>query len=126
MIKKSNLAKITTSSIFLTFYGFVCPSISNAQNNQSVKIPYRADVNALSYIKDETKQLSLRLESVRKRLWISSGKAADAAIFLKGAQWAMRYETNPSPSDINLISTDLIRGRERIEELESGTEKWDN
>lgn len=124
MIKKRILAKITTGSIFLTFYGFVCPSISNAQNNQSVKIPYRADVNALSFIKDETKQLSLRMESVRKRLWISSGKAADAAIFLKGAQWAMRYETNPSPSDINLISTALIRGRERIEELESGTEKW--
>lgn len=48
----------------------------------------------------------------------------DAAVFPKGIQWALRYETELKPADVALIDKALGRGRQRVELLQAGKPAW--
>jgi pimeloyl-ACP methyl ester carboxylesterase len=45
----------------------------------------------------------LRAASLEKKAFAKIGLIADAEIFIKGAQWALRYETDGKPTDSKLI-----------------------
>jgi hypothetical protein len=49
---------------------------------------------------------------------------ADVGIFLKGVQWALRYETKLAPKDVALVKHALQRARQRVELLEMGRPTW--
>lgn len=55
---------------------------------------------------------------------INSDRLADAAIFHKAILWALRYETNLTLSDLDLVKRAAVRGRARLEALDSGTPAW--
>src|SRR5450759_291730 len=44
----------------------------------------------------------LRAASLEKKAFAKIGLIADAEIFVKGAQWALRYETDGKPTDSKL------------------------
>lgn len=54
---------------------------------------------------------------------IAADLKADADVFQKGIQWALRYD-KPTPADIVLIRKALARGLERTSNLEAGKKDW--
>jgi len=57
--------------------------------------------------------------SVRLDRW------ADVAVFAKGAEWAVRYESRFSPANRTLVLRALSRGRERAAALMAGEFPWE-
>jgi hypothetical protein len=49
---------------------------------------------------------------------------ADAAVFAKGIEWALRYDTEFSPADIALLENALARGQERVAAIAGGKPGW--
>jgi pimeloyl-ACP methyl ester carboxylesterase len=49
---------------------------------------------------------------------------ADAEAFYKGAVWALRYDTDLTAADVNLIRKFLARAEDRLEALEAGRRPW--
>lgn len=79
--------------------------------------------------------LGRRVDQVRERVGASGRTAArpalvsddlwaDAAIFVRGARWALDYEPSPTPADLRLIARGLDRCRERLTAIESGQMSW--
>jgi poly(3-hydroxybutyrate) depolymerase len=65
----------------------------------------------------------------RRARVIASGRVtpdlgADADLFLKGVEWALRYEPTLAPDAAALARKALGRARERIEALEAGKHPW--
>lgn len=50
--------------------------------------------------------------------------AVDLAIFHKGLAWALRYDTEFSSTDINLLQKAARRGQERANSLKAGKKPW--
>jgi pimeloyl-ACP methyl ester carboxylesterase len=50
---------------------------------------------------------------------------ADAEVFAKGLAWALRYDSEFTAADVQLLNKSLQRGRERIRALEAGKQPWD-
>src|SRR6185436_1251942 len=49
---------------------------------------------------------------------------ADATIFAKGLEWALRYDRQFSNADLNLIKGSIARGNERVARLLEGKPVW--
>ena len=49
---------------------------------------------------------------------------ADAAVFAKGVEWALRYEPKLEPADVALLKKALARGAERAAALAAGNPAW--
>lgn len=55
----------------------------------------------------------------------AADRFADAALFLKGAAWGLRYETDAATTeDVQLLQKSLRRAEERITALSSGEAPW--
>lgn len=50
--------------------------------------------------------------------------SADAAIFQKGLEWALQYDTEFKADDIALLRKALARGNERIDRIQAGKPTW--
>ena len=59
-----------------------------------------------------------------RTLTVDAQLQADAQIFLKGIQWALRYETKLEPNDVALIKQSLQRARQRVDALAAGKPVW--
>jgi len=74
------------------------------------------------------------LEGQRKELQKSLGglrpqskqDRADAAIYLKGVTWALRYDQAFSSKDMALLQRAIERGRKRVKWLAAGKTPWNN
>ena len=69
----------------------------------------------------ELRDLRERCERVR-----SGDLRADADLFLKGVEWALRYEPPPAPDSAALVRKGLDRARERLAALAAGKHPWTN
>ena len=49
---------------------------------------------------------------------------ADAGIYVKGIDWALRYDEKLTPEDLSLLKKALQRGNERAAALEAGKSPW--
>lgn len=49
---------------------------------------------------------------------------ADAAIFAKGLEWALRYDNEFTPADVSLLEKAVERSRQRCRELSQKTTPW--
>lgn len=54
----------------------------------------------------------------------SAAERADAAIFAKGLDWALRYDKDFSADDLALLRRAVLRGKERIQALAEGSQSW--
>jgi hypothetical protein len=77
---------------------------------------------------NERQQLERDLHAVQDRLAaLRPGKpdqVADAAVFAKGAAWALRFDPKLEPPDIALVRKALDRGRQRADALADGRAPW--
>jgi poly(3-hydroxybutyrate) depolymerase len=58
------------------------------------------------------------------RLRVTPDLGADAGLFLKGVEWALRDEATLAPEAAALVRQGIARGRERLEALEAGKHPW--
>src|SRR6185503_7348112 len=72
----------------------------------------------------ELRELRERLARLQPSDRVTPDLRADADLFLKGGEWALRYEGNLAPEAAALVRKGLDRGRERIEALEAGKHPW--
>ncbi len=49
---------------------------------------------------------------------------ADAAVYAKGVEWALRYERDFTPADIALLEKSLARGQERVTAIANHKPAW--
>src|SRR5579863_6185932 len=59
----------------------------------------------------------MRAASLERKEFVKVGLVADVEIFVKGAQWALRYETEGQPTDSKLIQTAVFRFINRLKFL---------
>ncbi len=64
------------------------------------------------------------LEVARGTGRAASDHLADAALFTKAVEWALRYEPNITPADLALIHHALDRGQQRAAALAAGSMPW--
>lgn len=76
----------------------------------------------------ERQNFNQALKSLQKSLGSLSNTSpadrADAAIFPKGLEWALRYDRTFSPRDLKLLNSAIARGKQRIDALASGKNTW--
>ncbi len=75
-------------------------------------------------IERELKRLRDRLAALRSDRAVKPDHWADADIFVKGIVWALRYEPQLNPKDLDLVRKALLRARQRIEALAEGRQPW--
>jgi hypothetical protein len=75
-------------------------------------------------IQRKSQALSTRLKAAEGTRKISGASVADAAVFLKGVDWALRYEPTVTPADVALIKKALDRCEARLKSIESGARPW--
>ncbi len=77
-------------------------------------------------VERESSRLKARIETLRGREDAATrDHLADAAIYQKAAEWALRFEPSLVEADIRQVNKTLSRGFERAAALESGSAKWD-
>jgi pimeloyl-ACP methyl ester carboxylesterase len=72
-------------------------------------------------LKQEVQSLE---RSVRSLADQNIENAADAAVFEKGLAWALKYDTEFSPTDVGLLQKAARRGRERADQLVADRKPW--
>jgi hypothetical protein len=65
-----------------------------------------------------------RIQQRMAALPAGAGAAADAIVFAKAVEWALRYEPALTPGDGGLLKRFLIRAEERLAGLETGRMPW--
>src|ERR1041384_6225505 len=70
-------------------------------------------------LEKDLRELRERLAGLR-----SADLGADADLFLKGVEWALRYEPTLAPDAAALVRKSLDRARERIDALAAGKHPW--
>lgn len=75
-------------------------------------------------IERDLKALDERLHTLRKVNPEAADLFADVAIFRKGVEWALRYETKLEPADVALIKKALARCKERASALGEEKQAW--
>ena len=76
-------------------------------------------------VASEVRRLEQKLSGLRTGLDplrepAKADRFADADLFHKGICWALRYETNLAPNDVELLKKSLQRGHERADLLLAG------
>lgn len=64
------------------------------------------------------------LRSLQKSLGALRGDVADAAIFAKGLEWALRYDKKFSARDVALLQNAIARGKQRADALAADKRPW--
>ncbi|HJZ56668.1 MAG TPA: prolyl oligopeptidase family serine peptidase [Gemmataceae bacterium] len=72
----------------------------------------------------DLKALGEGLRALRKEKPQSADLYADAEVFRKGVEWALKYEAKLDPADVTLIKKSLARGTQRAEGLAAGKVPW--
>ncbi len=72
----------------------------------------------------DIERLKSRLNLLRAGRSMDQDLYADAAIWIKGLEWAHRYPESMTPADSELQVRALQRAEERLEQLESGETPW--
>jgi len=80
-------------------------------------------------VASEVRRLEQKLSGLRTGLDplrepAKADRFADADLFHKGICWALRYETNLAPNDVELLKKSLQRGHERADLLLAGQSPW--
>ena len=75
-------------------------------------------------IATELQQLAERLRALRKAKPDSIDLYADAEVFRKGVEWALKYETKLEPGDVALVKKALARCADRADALVAGKPAW--
>lgn len=75
----------------------------------------------LQGIQDAANQLKVRIAAIKID---DTDLLADAAVFHKGVQWALRWDTTLTRSDIGLVTKALARGAQRLEALAENKASW--
>ena len=79
---------------------------------------------------EQRQTFNQKLRALQKSLETLSSQSktdiADAAIFPKGLEWALRYDRTFSPKEIALLQKALQRGYQRAELLTAGRTPWRN
>jgi prolyl oligopeptidase family protein len=77
---------------------------------------------------DERQALQQGLQSLEQSVRSLADRkveyAADVAIFQKGLSWALKYDTEFSPTDVGLLQKAARRGQERAEKLAASRIPW--
>lgn len=79
--------------------------------------------------RDESRQrIELKLQDLKKEMLSlnesTSNSHSDVAIFVKGIEWALRYDAEFTPKDLKIIDRALKQGAERIASLRTGSSPW--
>jgi hypothetical protein len=69
-------------------------------------------------------RLDEKLRALRKEKPDAADLYADAAVFQKGAEWALKYEAKLEPADVALVKKGLARGTERADAVAAGKPTW--
>ncbi len=78
-----------------------------------------------THMRDITTATSLLRSRIKELQKTPQGaELTDADIFVKGAEWALKYETKLSSVDLHQISFAVDTAYQRLTELESGAEPW--
>jgi pimeloyl-ACP methyl ester carboxylesterase len=64
------------------------------------------------------------LRTLQDSLDTLQGDVADAAIFSKGLEWALRYDKKFSPRDVALLQNAIVRGKQRTQALAADRKMW--
>ena len=64
------------------------------------------------------------LRTLQDSLDALQGDVADAAIFSKGLEWALRYDKKFSPRDVALLQNAITRGKQRAQALAADRKPW--
>ena len=74
--------------------------------------------------RDQIEQERIRLEDRLSKINVNADLQADARIFLKGIQWALRYEGKLDPKDAAVVQNALKRAGQRVDALAEGKPTW--
>ncbi len=72
----------------------------------------------------DLQQLDDRLRALRRAKPDSTDLYADAEVFRKGVEWALKYEAKLEPADVALVKKALARCAERADALAAGNAAW--
>lgn len=101
----------------LATLGAISPSLSARPTDLS-----EADASRISASQTSLKTLLTELHA--QQPGADSDDIADAELFARAAEWALRYEPTLSPADTALIERALRRGTDRARDLRSGRKPW--
>lgn len=83
--------------------------------------PQRLSDGQRQTLTEAVRSLNARIAALPER---SRQPAVDAAIFAKGLQWALRYDSQFTVADIGLLEHAVVRGNQRATALAEGTASW--
>ena len=86
--------------------------------------PAGLPVDDAKQIARDLQQLDERLRALPKEKPDSADLYADAEVFRKGVEWALKYETKLEPADVALVKKALARCAERADALAAGNTVW--
>jgi hypothetical protein len=78
----------------------------------------------LSLTAKQREMFHQELRSLQKSLNAVRGDVADAAIFAKGLEWALRYDKKFSARDVALLHNAIARGKQRVAALAADKRPW--
>ena len=87
-------------------------------------VPAGLSADDAKQIARDLQQLDERLRALRKAQPENADLYADAEVFRKGVEWALRYETKLEPADVALVKKALVRCAERTDALAAGKPAW--
>jgi hypothetical protein len=104
------------AAVFAVAFGWIGPQ------------PSRAQPAALPLSADQRQTLEDGLRALKESLATADaprgGNLADAAIFAKGVEWALRHDGEFSADDVQQLERALRRGTERLAALAEGRCSW--
>ena len=103
-------------------------SSAYALNPAKIEASKQLSKDSAQTVTEETAALSEQAFLLRDKLaslpdTVDSDLKADAEVFHKGIQWALRYD-KPTSADVSLIRKAIARGLERASSLSHGRSEW--
>lgn len=103
---------------------FILALLSGAvMSAEPTKLAFKsnADGSEKQALKETGDQLSAKLDNLHAA---NFDLLADAKVFSKGTEWALRYEDPLTPAGVTLMKNALARGLERADALAAGRSPW--
>jgi len=95
---------------------------------ESDDVPPRFGQEQREQLERGMRELTGRLEKMRDEKGrspeVKADRLADAQVYAKGLEWALRYDKAFEPADVAILTRSLEQGRARVAALESGKEPW--
>src|SRR3954452_3320579 len=74
--------------------------------------------------REQIERERIRLDDRLLTVTANGDLQADTRIFLKGIQWALRYETKFDAKDLALVRNALLRAGQRLDAIVAGKPNW--